>query len=100
MLKAIKQAKPAARQMAEFKPGATPSTNLGNEVLNHNIPWSEVVQDIIKTGYYTLAMLADKIDTKPIILNAIADGDDSNLDFKTGAKLLSVHCRLYPDVYM
>lgn len=81
-----------------FKPGATPHTQFGKQVLNANVPWHSVVTDIIKT-HYDQVQLARELDAQSILLDKILQQDYSELNFRTGARLLGVHARLFPGMY-
>tara|TARA_R110000868_G_scaffold410505_1_gene698711 strand:- start:211 stop:513 length:303 start_codon:yes stop_codon:yes gene_type:complete len=81
----------------KFKPGNTPSVRLGNEELNANIPWGQILQSILPR--YPLDILAEKLNTSTSALKALQNNDISSLDFRTGAKLLAVHCCVFPALY-
>tara|TARA_R110000868_G_scaffold410505_2_gene698757 strand:+ start:8070 stop:8366 length:297 start_codon:yes stop_codon:yes gene_type:complete len=87
-------------QQPNFKPGQTAHTQLGDETLNANVPWADVINDILTSGQYSLDSLATKIQTTAANVMPLLDNDASPLDFKTGAKLLSVHCIVKPEMYI
>ena len=81
----------------EFKPGNTPHTQLGNETLNANIPWQEIVQQI--QAHYTQEQLIEETGVTTENLLNILNQDYSKLNFRTGARILGVHCRFFPEQY-
>jgi hypothetical protein len=82
----------------EFKPGNTPHTKLGDEMLNANVPWHEIVSQIL-TRNYTIGRLAEEVKTNIASLNKILKEDFSELNFRTGARILGVHCVLFPETF-
>lgn len=82
----------------EFKPGNTPHTQFGEQMLNFNVPWDQIVFEIL-TCDYTLAALAEKIQSTTSVLNKILKQDFSTLNFRTGARILGVHSQLFPDTF-
>jgi hypothetical protein len=75
----------------EFKPGNKPYLEFGNEILNNNIPWSEVLNEVyIKTGM-TKSQLAARLESTINCLDSIVNGNDCPLTFKQGARLLAIH---------
>jgi hypothetical protein len=82
----------------EFKPGSTPHTQYGNETLNANVPWDQIVIEILMCDY-TIAGLAEEIKSTTSVLNKILRHDFSALNFRTGARILGVHCQLFPEKF-
>ena len=82
----------------EFKPGTTPHTQYGDEMLNANVPWHEIVGQIL-TRNYTIGRLAEEVKTSIAALNKILKEDFSELNFRTGARILGVHCVLFPETF-
>lgn len=82
----------------EFKPGDTPHTQFGDEMLNFNVPWDQIVVEIL-TRDYTIAALAEKIQSTTSVVNKILKGDFSTLNFRTGARILGVHTELFPEKF-
>lgn len=81
----------------EFKPGNTPYTQFGNETLNANIHWYQIIQDIL--AHYTQEQLVDEAGITPANLRKILAQHYKKLNFKMGAKLLAIHSRFYPEQY-
>ena len=86
-------------QQPEFKPGNTPHTQYGDEVLNANVPWDHIVIEIL-TRDYTIAALAEEIESTTSVLNKVLQKNFSALNFRTGARILSVHCRLFSEKFV
>jgi DNA-directed RNA polymerase subunit H (RpoH/RPB5) len=84
-------------EQPEFKPGNTPYTQFGNQTLNANIHWHLIVEEIL--AHYTQEQLVDEAGIKPASLPKILKQNYRRLNFKTGAKLLSIHSQLYPQLY-
>ena len=83
--------------LPEFKPGKTPHTQYGNQILNGNVPWSEIIEEI--QAHYTQERLVAETGVSPATLRKISQENYSSLDFRTGARILGVHCLLYPKQY-
>ena len=81
----------------EFKPGNTPHTQFGNEILNANVPWDQVVQEILT--HKTQEQLANEVGTPLANIAKILKHNYRKLNFRTGARILTVHCHLYPAQY-
>ena len=80
-----------------FKPGKTPHTQYGDEMLNANVPWQEILQEL--QAHYTQERLVDEAGVSPANLLKILKGNYSDLNFRTGARILGVHSRLFPEQY-
>ena len=87
-----------SEEKSMFKPGNTPYTKFGNELLNGDIAWDEVVQDILDTGY-DKSELALEVGLKKAIINQVAAGEFEGIYFRAGARMLTIHCRLFPGKY-
>lgn len=74
----------------EFKPGDKPYLEFGNEILNNNIPWSEVLADVMNKGGLSVSLIAGKLQTSINALKTIVDGNECPLTFKQGARLLNL----------
>ena len=83
----------------EFKPGSAPHAQYGDEVLNANVPWDQVVSEIL-TRDYTIAALAEEIKGTTSVIIKILKRDFSALNFRTGARILGVHCQLFPEKFV
>ncbi len=82
----------AVKKQPEFNSDvATPYCQLGDEVLNANINWLQTVSQILATGAYTLTTLSREIGITKSVLLAILENDVSLLNFRTGAKLITIH---------
>ena len=86
-----------ATEQPEFKPGETPYTQFGNETLNANIHWYQVVEEIL--AHYTQEQLVDEAGITPANLRKILAQNYRQLNFKMGARLLAIHCRFFPERY-
>ena len=87
-----------AADAPEFKPGATPHTQLGKETLNANIAWDGVIEEIIKADY-TLEKLAAEVGLGVKNLQNILQKNYDDLSFRIGARILRVHSQLFPALY-
>lgn len=81
-----------------FKPGDAPHLNFGNEVLNEGVQWDFLVLELLDKGC-TIEFIAAHLDVAVAVVKNIIKQDYSQLNFKTGAKLCSLHCELYPEKY-
>jgi lambda repressor-like predicted transcriptional regulator len=87
-----------AADAPEFKPGATPHTQLGKETLNANIAWDGVVDEIVKANY-TLETLATEVGISVKNIQNILQKNYDDLSFRIGARILRVHSQLFPEIY-
>ncbi len=74
----------------EFKPGDTPYLLFGNSVLNNNIAWREVLEDIVQRGSLSYSQIAGKLEVTTNIIKTIINGNNCPLTFKQGARLLAI----------
>lgn len=81
-----------------FKPGDKPYTEFGKEILNGNVAWDEVVQAILDTGY-DKGELALDVGLQKAAVNRILAGEYDDIYFRAGARILTIHCRLFPHLY-
>ena len=81
----------------EFKPGNTPHTQYGNQILNANVPWPEIINEI--QARYTQEQLMKETGVTADNLLNILNQDYSKLNFRTGARILGVHSRFFPELY-
>ncbi len=72
---------------------------LGDEKLNYHVPWAAVVMAVLGTKQYTLVSLAEVIDAEQSVVRGLLEDNVDGLNFRMGAKLLSVHCLLFPEEY-
>jgi hypothetical protein len=69
----------------------TPEYRLNNEVLNGNISWKNVVEEILNASDFSLSDLASDIGMDISVLENIMRGNAiTGLSFKGGAKLLRI----------
>ena len=87
-----------ATPQPEFKSGNTPHTRLGDETLNGNINWCNIVNDIIP-AHYTQVQLITESGLSANQLQNITNKNYNELSFRAGARLLTVHSRFYPEQY-
>lgn len=81
---------------AEFKPGDKPYLIFGNEILNNNIPWSEVLRALVTKTELTVEEIASRLSTTVEILNKLLATGECALGFKQGARLLTIHDKYFP----
>ena len=75
----------------DFKPGNKPYLVFGNEVLNNNIPWSEVLNDLVSKAELAIADIAARLETTREVLENLLKTGECGLGFKQGARLLTIH---------
>ncbi len=86
------QAQELAKPHPEFNSDVTtPHCQLGNEVLNANVPWLSVLFEVLSSGRFTLTSLCGEISADKDVFIRLLDSDVSLLNFKIGARLLSLH---------
>lgn len=75
-----------------FKPGNSTRLNFGDEVLNDNIHWRNTLLELLRYSDYSLDNIADLIQCSlGALLLVINHNDSSLLNFKQGARLLTMH---------
>jgi DNA-binding NarL/FixJ family response regulator len=78
----------------EFKPSDTPYLRYGKDVLNNNIDWRTLTLQILEHGY-SIEHIADELNVRKNIIEQVLSNNYSRLNFKSGAKLCSIHFRHY-----
>ena len=74
-----------------FKSPKTSYCKIGNEILNGNIEWLKVLEQIMTIKKLTLKHLSRDLAVDEQVLKKIVETNDTSaLDFKTGAKLLAL----------
>jgi hypothetical protein len=81
---------PTDNNKPAFKPGNKPFLKFGNEVLNNNIPWSEVLNNVLAQPGMTSAKVAAQLGMSINALATIVNGNTCPITFKQGAILLSL----------
>ena len=76
--------------LPEFKPGNTPYMQYGNQVLNENVAWNEVISDLCSHGL-SMVEIAVRLDVDVCVVQAVTKENYAQLNFKTGARLLALH---------
>ena len=80
------------RNPPAFKPGSTPHMQYGNEMINANVPWNEVISDLCSHGL-SMVEIATRLDVDFSVIQAVAAKNYSRLNFKAGARLLTMHAQ-------
>ena len=79
----------------EFKPGNKPYLKFGNEILNDNLPWADILNEVLTKSGLNLSQIAGKLNTSINNLNNIVNGNACPLTLKQGAILLSLQNKYY-----
>lgn len=82
----------------EFKPGDEPHCKFGNQVLNANVPWDEVVAEL-RAKKCSIAEIAEYAECDISVIFSVLKQDYSCLNFRTGARLITLHHRFYAEQY-
>ena len=90
---------PRKNSLPEFKPGDKPYLEYDGVILNANVPWNEIVTDI-KEKHYSLSTIAAIAEATLGTLKAVLKQNYDSLPFRSGARLLTLHNRLYPQCYL
>jgi hypothetical protein len=77
----------------KFKPGNKPYCRFGNQVLNNNVPWKDILNDVLTTSGMSLSELSIKLETTVSTLCNVVNGNRCPLTFKQGARLLTLQER-------
>lgn len=83
----------------EFKPGDKPYCQFGNIILNKNVPWAEVIVEILDKGY-ALNDIANYAETTLWVLNEVVKLNYDVLPFRAGARIITLHAELFPELYI
>jgi hypothetical protein len=94
-----KQSVAVKRKKSEFKPGNKPYLEYDGCVLNANVPWNELLSDLVASGFSHEA-IATEIGTELQILSAIEAKDFENLSFRAGARMITMHSEARPENYL
>ena len=84
----------ASQSFPEFKPGKSLSYQYGNELLNGKVNWQETALSILEAGY-SKVQFAKEMKLSVNDIEKMCDGDLSPLDFKLGARMLTLQCSLH-----
>jgi hypothetical protein len=76
--------------LPEFKPGNTPYLKFGDEMLNDNMPWRDMLDALQAKSDLTPSAIASVLGTSISNLGNIINGNDCPLAFKQGAALVSL----------
>lgn len=77
-----------------FKPGSTTYCFLGNELLNGQVDWQQTVIDIIVHSGLSIQHIAGQLCIcVDQLKRLVCYGDFCCLDFKRGARLMTLHER-------
>ena len=83
------------KQDKTFKPGKTPHCEFDGAVLNANVPWNELVAELIARGK-TEQQIADYAECDLSVIQAIQNNNYENLWFRTGARIITLHTNYRP----
>lgn len=82
----------------EFKPGNTPYLQYDNTLLNADQDWAAILCEILIHGL-TMEAVAEFIGVGMRAVDKILANDYTELNFRAGARLATLHCRYYPEQY-
>jgi hypothetical protein len=82
----------------EFKPGNKSYLEYDGTVLNANVLWNELVNELIEKNCSTQSIAEYAECDHDVIMNILA-GDFSTLSFRAGARIVTLHAGAYPDCY-
>lgn len=76
----------------EFKPGKSVALQFGDEILNGNIHWRNSLLEVMRYGDYALDEVSQLLQCpSEALLLIITHNDPSLLDFKQGARLVTLN---------
>lgn len=81
----------------EFKPGDKPYTQFGNVMLNANVAWDALVNELIDSGT-SMKEIADYAECPLDVIRNIRQGNFDGLHFRAGARICTLHYRAYPEL--
>lgn len=86
-----------ANKISEFKPGDTPHYEYDGVVLNANVDWQQVILELQQAGQAPQE-IADYAECNVNLINNILNKNYDGLNFRTGARLIALHVRHYPEI--
>lgn len=90
--------KTTTRRVPEFKPGNKPYAYFGKEILNKDVPWHEIVNEILLCDV-SKQQIADEIGVELQVVKNVLQQNTEGLTFKAGTRLITIHCRHYSAQY-
>lgn len=82
----------------EFKPGDKPYCEYDGAVLNANVPWNELVEELLQKGF-TLKEVAEYAECPLETLIELQASQFDKLSFRSGARIVTMHCQHRPECY-
>jgi DNA-binding NarL/FixJ family response regulator len=82
----------------EFKPGDKSYTQYGNEFLNKDVHWSEVVMELLQIGE-TKKHIAEYAECSESTISNILKQQYEQLTFRAGARIITLHYNQCPAHY-
>jgi hypothetical protein len=82
----------------EFKPGNKPYCKYDGSVLNANVPWCEVVQELKQRGF-TQTQIAQYAECGLQVIKEVLSKKYGKLCFRAGARIITMHSNYYPHAY-
>jgi hypothetical protein len=87
---------------SDFKPGDKPYYEYDGMILNANVPWNELVQELVQelliNGYSELNVAKYSGRTLRVIKDVLNKSYDG-LCFRAGARIITLHSRIFPACY-
>ena len=82
-----------------FEPGNMPSLEYNGVFLNANVPWHELIYDLNKV-HCTKKQIAEYIECSILIVDELLKCNYSHLSFRAGARLVTLHVRYFPELFV
>ena len=77
----------------DFKPGDKPYTKFGNDVLNKDVAWHELVSELMRKKQ-SITSIATYADCSIQTMNDLLSQKFRGLNFRSGARLITLHYNL------
>lgn len=82
----------------EFKPGNKPHLEYDGVLLNANVPWNELVDELVERGF-TLLQVSDYAECSLDTVKELQESVFDNLSFRAGARIATMHYQHRPEFY-
>jgi hypothetical protein len=80
-----------SNKFPEFKPGDKPFLKFGNEILNDNMPWLDMLNELLNSTELTPVQIASCLELSTNHLQKFVNGNECPISFKQGALFMSIY---------
>ena len=88
----------SVKNVPEFKPGSQPHYEYDGDILNANVPWNELVDELTQAGY-SLKQIATQAECPLATIKEVKNSIFEHLPFRSGARIVTMHYTAQPECY-